>query len=96
VFHRQSIITASHQLVFAQPHDAIQDQHLYIPYCFRCIEEQANVCSILFSLKFFIKNVFFGKKPMLAYGQFAENEPWWSHFGDKDLSKNSDILWPIV
>ncbi len=33
-----------------------------------------SVCSILFSLKIFIKNGFFSKKLMFDYGQFDENQ----------------------
>jgi len=32
-----------------------------------------NVCSIRFSLKIFLKNAFFSKKLMSAYGQSEEN-----------------------
>jgi hypothetical protein len=34
---------------------------------------RANVCSILFSLKIFIKTGFFSKKLMFACGQSEEN-----------------------
>ena len=44
---RKGFTTATHQPAIAPLHFLIRDRHSYIPYCFRCIEEQANVCTFL-------------------------------------------------
>jgi hypothetical protein len=51
---------------------------------------EANVCSILFSLKIFIKNGFFGKKLTLILADFGKNNPC----GDSLVTRIYRKYWP--